>query len=359
VVLESILEMCFLKSLGAFESKLVWSESIKSIQKHPKSFRANADAPRRQLGLILSSDTAATQATPFKNLDRLYMNVLLATIAEEDEVDLICGRFRRVMGAILSVLEPASVALLINLLSMDKEEVEYALRPLSAVLDIPDHHHPDHAVRIFHPSFPDFMTHPKRCGDHRFFIDTRESHVFLAQVCLSTFTEFLSTTQGGSRNKSTSSSKLDYVLLYWLSHLVSSLSPSPKFEVPEHLHASPDAFCVSAIMRFLASGHKGPTSYVISGEMSLILRDVAQHSHVVVLYMEGAHHAAAIVPYSNGQPVHNIHVLRIGAELQGDGVPFHSDKNPWHTVVEPILSVLKLEVRCSANLISLMDDLMN
>jgi hypothetical protein len=170
-----------------------------------KFIDSGAFSPRRQLGLILSSDTA-----PFKNLDRLYMNVLLATIAEEDEVDVICGRFRRIMGAILSVLEPASVALLSSLLSMDEEEVEYALRPLSAVLNIPAHHDPDHVVRIFHPSFLDFMTHPKRCGDHRFFINTRESHALLAQACLATFTERLSATQGGSLNNPAASSKLGY-----------------------------------------------------------------------------------------------------------------------------------------------------
>jgi hypothetical protein len=254
---------------------------------------------RRQLGLILSSNTAGAQAAPFKNLDRLYMNVLLATIAEEDEVDVICGRFRRLMGAILSVLEPASVALLSSLISLDEEEVEYALRPLGAVLDIPGHHDPDHVVRIFHPSFPNFVTNSTRCNDHRFFINTRESHALLAQACLANFTECLSTTQGGSRNKSTSSSKLDYVHSYWLSHLMSSLSPSPEYEVSEHLQDSPDAFCLSAIARFLASGVQGPTSHATTDKMSLILRDVAQHSHVVVVYDEGGNCGAAIIPRCN------------------------------------------------------------
>jgi hypothetical protein len=326
-----------------------------------KFIDSSAFPPRRQLALILSSDTAGTQAAPFKNLDRLYMGVLLAAIAEEDEVDEICGRFRHVMGAILSVLEPASVALLSSLLSIDEEEIEYALRPLGAVLDIPVN--PDHAVRIFHPSFPDFMTNSTRCGDHRFFINTRESHACLAQACLATFTERLSTTRGDSRN-GFARSKLDYVHSYWLSHLMSALSSSPKFEVPEHLQASPDAFCVSAIMQFLASGDKGPTSYATSGKMSLILRDVAQHSHVVVLYDEGHYYAAAIVPHSSGQPVTDIHVLRLTRDRRraARGCMLNLwcyRQTAWRKVVEPIFSVLKLEVRCLTNIISLIDDLIN
>jgi hypothetical protein len=335
-----------------------------------KFIDSSAFPPRRQLALILSSDTAGTQAAPFKNLDRLYMNVLLATIAEEDEADAICGRFRRVMGAILSVLEPASVALLSSLLSMNEEEVEYALRPLSAVLDIPDHYGPNLAVRIFHPSFPDFMTNSTRCNDHRFFIDTRESHAFLAQACLATFTESLSATCGGNGKKSTSSSKLGYAHSYWLSHVMSALSPSPEYEVSEHLHASPDAFCVSTIMRFLASGDKGPTPYTSSSKMSLILQDIAQHSHVVVLYDDGDHGAAAIIPRSHGQPVSNIHVLRLyKQQIKGDYTALHERVRrsmfwpnfviAWRDVVGPVLSVLKLEVHCLVNFNSHMNDLIN
>jgi hypothetical protein len=325
-----------------------------------KFIDSSAFPPRRQLGLILHSDATERPVASFHNLDRLYMDVLRGIIADQSEVDVICGRFRRIMGAILSALEPASVALLSSLLPMDEEEVEYALRPLSAVLDIPAYHDPDYVVRIFHPSFLDFMTHPERCDDHRFFINTRESHALLAQSCLATFTECLSTTQGGSRNGFASSNKLDYAHSYWLSHLVSSLSPSPKYEVSEHLQASPDAFCVSAIMRFLASGDKGPTSHATTGKMSFILRDIAQHSHVVVLYMKDDHCAAAIIPQSSRQLVDYIHVLRLPHLNQDQmsrvlfildrvGSPDSDDaygicSSMWYLVVQPVISVLKLEV---------------
>jgi hypothetical protein len=345
-----------------------------------KFIDSSAFPPRRQLALILSNDTAGTQAAPFKNLDRLYMGVLLAAIAEEDEADEICGRFRRVMGGILSVLEPASISLLSSLLPMDEEEVTYALRPLSAVLDIPGHHDPDHVIRIFHPSFPDFMTHPKRCGDHRFLIDTRESHATLAQACFTTFTECLSITHGGGQNGFASSSKLDYAHSYWLSHLMSSLSPSPEYEVSEHLQDSPDAFCLSAIMRCLASGDKSPTSHATTGNLSSILRDTARHSHVVVLYMKGDHCAAAIVPQSNGQSVDFIHVLWLpdmnhdtlagiaqlthqedrdepmrtamtpmemsGMQMRSHAMNGDAFSLTWNLVVQPIISALKLQASC-------------
>jgi hypothetical protein len=325
---------------------------------------SNVFLPRRQLDLILHSDATERPAASFYNLDRLYMDVLLAIIAGQSEVDVICGRFQRIMGAILSVLEPASVALLSSLLSMDKEEVEYALRPLSAVLNIPTDHDPNHVIRIFHPSFPEFMTHPKRCGDHRFFINTRESHALLAQACLATFTERLLATQGGSLNNPASSSKLGYAQSYWLSHLLSALSPSPEYEVSKHLQASPDAFCMSAIMQFLTSGDMGPTPHAVPGKMSFVLRDIVQHSHVVVLYMEKHCFAAAIIPQSHGQPVNNIHILRLTADLESEGrvssiLPRPSQELTavwaWRTVVEPIFSLLKLEVRCLADLISLMN----
>jgi hypothetical protein len=353
-----------------------------------KFIDSSAFSPRRQLALILSSNIAGTQATPFKNLDRLYMNVLLATIAEEDEADEICGRFRRVMGAILSALEPASVALLSSLLSIDEEEVEYALRPLGAVLDIPVD--PDHAVRIFHPSFPDFMTHSTRCTDHRFFINTRECHALLAQACLATFTKCLSTTQGDSGNEHTSSSKLGYAHSYWLSHLTSALGPSTGPAVSEDIYDTPDAFCISALMQFLASGDMDSSSHNTSSKMSLILRDVTQHSHVAVLYIEGDRCAAAVIPQSNGQPVDYIHLLRLPGITQGvmsdiaqsvgqaDGQAGQDEtmrlgvrisrrasmnirklRVAWLKVVEPIFSVLKLEVCSLSNPTFLMNDSTN
>jgi hypothetical protein len=349
-----------------------------------KFIDSSAFPPRRQLGIILSSDTAGTQAAPFKNLDRLYMNVLVAIIAEEDEVDEICGRFRRVLGAILSVLEPASVALLSSLLSMDEEEVEYALRPLRAVLDISAHHDPNHVVRIFHPSFPDFVTHPKRCGDQRFFLNIRECHAVLAQACLATFTECLSTTQGASRNGAASSSKLDYARSYWLSYLTSALGPSPSLgpAVSEDIYDSPDAFCLSALMRFLASEHMDSSLHVTSSKISSILRDVTQHSHVVVLYLEGDRCAAAVIPQSNHQPVDYIYLLRFPGITQrvltkiaksvyrADRHEVITDtarvpwkalgyRTVWYLVVEPIFSVLKLEVCSMSNPNLLPNDLTN
>jgi hypothetical protein len=345
---------------------------------------SDAFLPRHQLSLILSSDASKTSTTSFHNLDRLYMDVLRAIIARHSEVDVICGRFRRIMGAILSVLEPASVALLSSLLSMDEEEVEYALRPLGAVLDIPVDF--DQAVRIFHPSFPDFMTNATRCGDQRFFIDTRESHALLAQACLATFAECLSTTQGDSGNEHTSSSKLGYAHSYWLSHLTSALGHSPGLAVSEDIYDAPDAFCISALMQFLASGDMDSSSHATSGRMSLILRDVTQNSHVAVLYIEGDCCAAAVIPQSNGQPVGYIHLLRLPGITQGvmsdiaqsvgqadedeprrlnvkirRRVPMKIRKHRvvWRMVVEPIFSVLKLEVCSLSNPTFLINDLTN
>jgi hypothetical protein len=103
--------------------------------------------------------------------------------------------------------------------------------------------------------------------------------------------------------------------------------------------------------------------------MSFILRDIAQHSHVVVLYGESYRFAAAIIPQSLGQPVNNIHILWFKTKSERSSLRFRGRLHSvrigftaawaWRMVVEPIFALLKLEVRCLADLNFLQNDIIN
>jgi len=67
--------------------------------------------------------------------------------------------------------------------------VKKALDSLRSVLNIPkDESQP---VRIFHPSFRDFLLDEQRCSDRRFWINKKERHIDLFRHCLELMSKHL------------------------------------------------------------------------------------------------------------------------------------------------------------------------
>jgi hypothetical protein len=138
--------------------------------------------PIERLRLITSMPhSSAHEGT--SELDPLYTCMLERGCSDVDGDDL--DFFRRLLVIISSVMllyEPITIASLARLLSLSSRDIFIPIRSLHSVLLVPDSD--SKSIRVFHKSFPDYLTDHRRCRDPRFFVDPRIHHGHLAIRCL-------------------------------------------------------------------------------------------------------------------------------------------------------------------------------
>lgn len=135
--------------------------------------------PEYQLKVLLD-DRGGRASSHVKAIDRLYMTVLRRAIPSDDPA--LSDRFRTVVGAIALVRDPMSAQILEVFLSLSRGTVLRTLKQLRSVIVVPDGR--EYPIRVFHQSFPEFLTSPERCNDPRFIIDAPSIHSALANLCL-------------------------------------------------------------------------------------------------------------------------------------------------------------------------------
>ena len=143
--------------------------------------------PTEQLNRI----TMLPQSTSHEGVsgvDILYTQVLKEAV---DDVDMddeeLHSRFKTVVGTVLLVFNPLSVETLSAFLGMP--DISTTLRPLHSILLVPASKVAP--ICIFHKSFPDFLMDPKRCTDHRFFIDPSIHHKVILLSCFNVMKKML------------------------------------------------------------------------------------------------------------------------------------------------------------------------
>lgn len=124
--------------------------------------------PRRHLHLILSTQTAQeVGASPYRQLDNLYMGVLRNSLSEDNRRDTL-EHFQVVVGSILLLREPLPLFSLAKFVKYGVDKIDSALYHLRSVIIVPAS---DFEVpRIYHPSFRDFIMNASRCTDADFVI---------------------------------------------------------------------------------------------------------------------------------------------------------------------------------------------
>jgi WD40 repeat protein len=137
--------------------------------------------PRARLEIILSRRESRL-VSPYRFLDELYLQVLRATVYSEETGDqeTLCETLRIVMGSVVATQQPLPPAVHAILLDTDPDDVQLMVNLLSALLLSKS----DGSVRIFHPSFPDFIVSPERCNDPCFRVHLDEHHLRMASGCL-------------------------------------------------------------------------------------------------------------------------------------------------------------------------------
>jgi len=139
--------------------------------------------PTERLALIISLPHCTAHEGK-SGIDLLYTQVLEQAFHDAGPDEELFSYFKLVVGAVLLVFYPLSRKTLSDLVKVcgAPSRISIALRSLHSLLLVPE----DEAdpVRIFHKSFPDFLTDPGRCKDGRFFVDPPVHHIDILFSCL-------------------------------------------------------------------------------------------------------------------------------------------------------------------------------
>ena len=208
--------------------------------------------PDKRLALIISLPQD-TYHEGKSGINLLYTQVLEQAFHNADEDFYV--HFKSVVAAVLLVLNPLSINTLSELLGNcgTPPEVYTALRPLHSLLLIPDSM--ADPVRSFHKSFPDFLMDPKRCLDHRFFVDPSIYHREILFSCLNVmkgglkrnickldnFILLSEVEDLSSRRTAYIGGALGYACCYWTTHLANTVASLGIEEVQRDI----DSFFIS------------------------------------------------------------------------------------------------------------------
>ncbi|KIL57160.1 hypothetical protein M378DRAFT_172066 [Amanita muscaria Koide BX008] len=139
-------------------------------------FDKSASNPAAQMQKLLSAFPQAY--TPFKDLDHFYTVILRNAVPANYDDDGIVDRYRSVVGVIIFVQCPLPLSTLAHLVNIDMDDIHAVLDHLQSVIlldgDVP---------RIYHKSFPDYLTDQARCKDRHLQIDPRIHHMQIATHC--------------------------------------------------------------------------------------------------------------------------------------------------------------------------------
>ena len=188
--------------------------------------------PIERLDLIILRSQGAVHEG---GIDLLYTKILQLAFHDADPSEReLYSRFRNVVGSVLLVFRPLSRKTLSNLLKScgTPSHISATLRFLHSLLNVPDGE--DEPIRVFHKSFPDFLTDRTRCKDERFFVDPSVHHGNILFSCLGLMEKrlkknicdlddyaVLSEVEDLSARRETFiGSSLEYACRFWTRHLI-------------------------------------------------------------------------------------------------------------------------------------------
>ena len=141
--------------------------------------------PKRRLEVIAglpecTDHEGKTRFNSSMTLDSLYTSILEAAFGEGDPE--VYSRVRSTIGAVVVLVSPLPSSAIAELIGLDSEEVVLFLVQVQSLLVLDENS--NSPVKPFHKSFPDFITHPSRCTDERFYVSPGHLHSELATNCL-------------------------------------------------------------------------------------------------------------------------------------------------------------------------------
>ncbi|KAJ3482356.1 hypothetical protein NLI96_g7038 [Meripilus lineatus] len=206
--------------------------------------------PRGRLTRLLHSQAALGPST-YKQLDQLYLHVLQSAVDGVDDVEQI-NCLRATLAAIVLFRNPIPLAALAALIGHDPDQVLLSLYNLHSIILVPSTI--QDTPKIYHLSFPDFITNSSRCSDEKFYVDIQSQETSLLLQCLGIMMKLLHFNMGSfdmgpyrvrqfdrrgnpiikaMLNKDMSQSalivpELEYACQFWCSHLLKIVDATPQ-----------------------------------------------------------------------------------------------------------------------------------
>jgi hypothetical protein len=189
------------------------------------------DSPVRRLRQVIDQ-TASQVPFQYTMLDRIYAQIISEATITSGDPETHADTLHRILASVIMLQESVHLTTLAALVNVDVEETEVILHRLSSVLMFDD----DKPVRLYHPSFPDFITDKKRCRDdiQRFAVVPNKANRFLAHRCLEIMNNYLRRDICGIKDASLLNSdipdldnrldqvaprQLRYACMFWAIHL--------------------------------------------------------------------------------------------------------------------------------------------
>ena len=148
--------------------------------------RCNPKAQMKDLMQAITVD--GTGVTPLNTLDGIYTQILSVAVPLNSSREILT-RFHSVIGTIVLLQDPLPLRPLAILLHTDPNDVKGALVHLQSIIFLSG---PEDTPRIYHKSFPDFITDANRCShDPRFHVSIGIQHACIAQNCFQIMDEQL------------------------------------------------------------------------------------------------------------------------------------------------------------------------
>jgi hypothetical protein len=146
-----------------------------------RSVREGGVYAAKRLSIYGSTSTLATE----QHLNKIYTIVLKCTIRDEyleEEKQDIYSFLKKVLRTIILLYSPLPVNSLSELLHLPKGDIERRFTELHVILNIPkDTQRP---LRLYHPSFRDFLLSKDRYDDLKLWVDKKQGHRMLADTCI-------------------------------------------------------------------------------------------------------------------------------------------------------------------------------
>jgi hypothetical protein len=191
-------------------------------------------------------------------LDQLYHDVLAkATSVSTGDPARFRLHMREVLGSLVLVQEPLTSSALAQLLEFGTPRVNDVLGRAAAVVVLKR----GEPVRLFHPSFRDFITDRTRCKDDVLHVNIGQQHLRLALCCLKLMNSCLTYDICDIRNPGIANrdvqnrvdekvtEALRYACRHWVAHLI-SIDPALVTEQPELLEAL-RSFCQEHLLHWI------------------------------------------------------------------------------------------------------------
>lgn len=143
--------------------------------------------PQKQMDMLVGT-RQAVYARPYAQLDQLYHQVLRQALPAQSEPDTV-ARFRWIISCIVLLRDPLALYVLSRFTQYAEDDILNTLHHLHSIILAPADE--QHAPLVYHPSFPDFITNPKRCSDPSLAVDVPNQERRILLRCLELMAQYL------------------------------------------------------------------------------------------------------------------------------------------------------------------------